>query len=83
LDSDRIQKYAMLRPQAATAIQMVMEAKPAFLAAAGIAAPTGRLSTARRAHNSYIAILTRPAPTRTNFKRNTGLRVRWAASAAE
>jgi len=48
LDSDRIQKYAMLRPQAATAIQMVIEARPAFLAAAGMAAPAGRLSTARR-----------------------------------
>jgi len=38
----------MLRPQAATAIQMVIEARPAFLAAAGMAAPAGRLSTARR-----------------------------------
>ena len=82
LDSDRIQKYAMLRPQAATAIQMVIEARPAFLAAAGMAAPAGRLSTARRAHNSYTATLMRPAPTRTNFNRNTGLRARWPASAA-
>ena len=83
LDSDRIQKYAMLRPQAATAIQMVIEARPAFLAAAGMAAPAGRLSTARRAHNSYIATLMRPAPTRTNFNRNTRLTLHILAAVAE
>jgi hypothetical protein len=44
---DSNQKYAMARPQAATASQMPIEARPATLAAAGIAAPADRRSTAR------------------------------------
>src|SRR5262245_48404019 len=42
-------KYAMLRPQAATAIQIPSERTPATLARAGIDAPGARRSTVRLA----------------------------------
>ena len=46
------QKYAMLRPQAATASQIASDSMPATLAPAGIATQAGRPAIARFAHNS-------------------------------
>jgi toxin CcdB len=46
------QKYAMLRPQAATTSHSPSETNPAMRARRGMAAPAGKASTACRAPNS-------------------------------
>jgi hypothetical protein len=61
------QKYAMLRPQAATAIQIAIDSRPATCALAGIATPGESLTTLRFTPNSKTARLTRPAAIRASL----------------
>jgi 23S rRNA pseudouridine2605 synthase len=56
------QKYAMLRPQAATTSQIASDMTPAVLALAGMATPGERSTTERFTPNSKIARFTRPSP---------------------
>src|SRR5262249_20247605 len=75
------QKYAMLRPQAATAIHSPSDSMAETRARCGIATPGGRLTTERRSPNSKIATLTSAAPMIATLSWNTWLVARWLASA--